>query len=265
MSKYVVTVFDDEKGAYDGARALIDLDNQGSIAVYEGAVISKEPDGRVRIRDEATEGPIGTMSGMLLGSMIGVLGGPGGLVAGAAAGSLGGMMVDLYDVGVGDAFLDDVAVELTPGKHAVVAEIGEGWTLPLDSRMEELGGRVFRHWRLDVEDDQIDRDIQATQRELDELEAEWAQASADSKAKLQAKVDAAKAKLSALDEKARKKLATLKEQTDAKIDKLNKQIAKAGDDFKTGLEKSRDDLKADYEKRSKKLKEAGQLAAEALG
>jgi len=42
MSKYIVSVFDNETAAYAGARALGQLDDEGSIAVYEAAILAKE-------------------------------------------------------------------------------------------------------------------------------------------------------------------------------------------------------------------------------
>jgi DNA-binding transcriptional regulator GbsR (MarR family) len=82
----------------------------------------------------------------------------------------------------------------------VAAEITENWTMPLDSRMEALGGTVFRTWRIDVEDEQIERDIEANRRELQELKEEWNQAVGDAKEKLRAKIQATEAKLQALDD-----------------------------------------------------------------
>ncbi len=264
MSKYIVSVFDNEKAAYKGGRVLGQLHDEGSIAIYEGAILAKVDSGEVRILDGLEEAPFGALGGMALGSLIGVLGGPAGVLAGAAAGSLSGMLVDISITGVNDEFLDDVAKELSPGHFAVAAEVEEGWTTPLDARMEALGGTVYRSWRVDVEDAQIERDIEANEREREELEQEWKQASDESKAKLQAKVDAMKAKFKGLQDRARKKVETLKEEVDTKIKKLDEQIAKADADFKTKLEKTRADLKADYEQRSAKLKQAAKLTGEAL-
>jgi hypothetical protein len=41
-------------------------------------------------------------------------------------------------------FLADVATALTPGKYAVVADVDEDWVTPVDTRMEAVGGVVFR-------------------------------------------------------------------------------------------------------------------------
>tara|TARA_R110002049_G_scaffold4601_1_gene31637 strand:- start:17647 stop:18447 length:801 start_codon:yes stop_codon:yes gene_type:complete len=264
MSKFVVTVFDNEKTAFEGSKAMLELDRNGSIALYAGAVITKSDDGIVQVKDAADEGPIGTATGMLLGSLVGALGGPAGMVAGAAAGSLTGWMVDMYNVGVDVEFLDDIGSLMTAGKSAVVAEVTEGWTVPLDTRMEELGGTIFRRYRIDVEDDQIARDIEATNRELAELDAEWNQSVGETKAKLQAKRDAAKAKLQSLKDKADNKVASLKEEADAKFQKLSDQIAKAEDDAKAKFEQRKEELKSEFDKRIAKLKDAGQQTRESL-
>ena len=84
MSKYIVVVFDDEQSVYKGALALQELDNDASITLYEGAVVAKDTQGKVRVIDAEEEGPIGVLAGMLLGSLIGVIGGPVGMAVGAA-------------------------------------------------------------------------------------------------------------------------------------------------------------------------------------
>ncbi|TWT76794.1 hypothetical protein CA13_72930 [Planctomycetes bacterium CA13] len=277
MSKFVVTVFDNEKAAYEGSKAMLQLDGEGSIALYAGAIITKGADGTVEIKDAVDEGPIGTATGMLLGTLIGALGGAGAVAAGAAAGAVGagaavglaggtltGWYSDLYNVGVDGEFLSDVGALMLPGTSAVVAEVTEGWTTPLDSRMEKLGGVVFRRYRIDVEDNQIARDIEATNRELDELDAEWDQAVGEAKNKLQAKRDAAKAKLAALKDKVDNKVASLKEESDAKLQKLSDQIGAAKDDVKAKFETQKEQMKADYDERIGNLKEAGKNLEKAL-
>jgi hypothetical protein len=49
-------------------------------------------------------------------------------------------LYDLAHLGVGEDFLYEVEKSLLPGKAAVVAEVWEEWTLPVDTRMEALGG-----------------------------------------------------------------------------------------------------------------------------
>ena len=61
MSKYIVSVFDNETAAYAGARALGHLDDEGSIAVYEAAILAKEDNGSVRVLDAVEEAPVAAL------------------------------------------------------------------------------------------------------------------------------------------------------------------------------------------------------------
>ncbi len=92
-------------------------------------------------------GPVGTAVGLLTGSLIGLIGGPVGVAVGATAGMYGGMLYDSAQLGIGEDFIAEVAEYLQPGKAAVVAEVWEEWTMPVDTRMEALGGVVFRRSR----------------------------------------------------------------------------------------------------------------------
>src|SRR5262245_10766424 len=256
MDKMVVTVFDNEKQAYEGARALREMDDEGSIVLYAMAVIAKEPNGKVAIKQSADQGPAGTVLGTATGALVGLLGGPAGVVAGAAAGTLGGSLVDLANVGVGSDFLDEAAQSLRPGKTAVVAEVEEQWVTPLDSRMEDLGGTVFRRSRRDIVDAQIGRDAAALQAEIDQLNAELKDASGKARAKLQAKADATKQRLESVKKKANSRAESLKKETDAKIKSLKEQATKAHGDMKAHFEKRAAEVKADYEERSMELGQA---------
>ena len=101
MSKFVVVVFDNEKAVYEGSRAMLALDAEGSIALYAGAVVSKSAKGEVRVEDGIDDGPIGTAAGVLLGGLIGA--GVGaiandsdpllGALAGGAIGAAGGGVI----------------------------------------------------------------------------------------------------------------------------------------------------------------------------
>jgi len=278
MSKMLVVAFDDESKAYEGTKALRELHWEGNVSVYAGAVVARDADGSVTVKDEADEGPIGTALGMLTGAMVGLFAGaaagPAGAAAGAAAaqgmalgaltGTMMGATADLINLGVGADFVDEVAGYLPPGKVALVAEIEEYWSAPVDTSMEALGGTVYRRWRTDVEDAQIERDIAALDAEYDELEAEFEEASDESKAKIQAKMDATKAKLATAQDRAEKKLDSMKSEAEAKVKAIEDQIAKAKEDRKAKLEAKKAEIKADYEKRSGKLKQAWELTKEAV-
>ena len=175
MSKFVVVVFPDEAKAYEGLNALKELDAEDSLTVYAGAVIVKEADGTVSLKERHGRRPFGAAVGAVLGGLIGLIGGPAVAAVGAAGGALAGGWRDALNVGVDLDFLDEVSRELTPGKSAIVAEIEEDWVTPLDSRMEAAGGVVLRSWR-DLEDERIRREAERRRAELAQLQAERAQA-----------------------------------------------------------------------------------------
>src|ERR1700757_4999985 len=99
MDRMLVVVFDSESKAYEGKKALLQLDSEGSISVYGYAVVAKNADGTASIKQGDDSGPLGTLAGTALGSLIGALFGPVGLVVGATAGFAGGAAAGLSDAG----------------------------------------------------------------------------------------------------------------------------------------------------------------------
>ena len=94
MDRMLVVVFDNEDQAYQGQRALLQLDGEGSISVYGYAVLAKHPDGTATVKQGDDMGPLGTLLGTSLGSLIGILGGPAGVADGASVGVLTGGAFD---------------------------------------------------------------------------------------------------------------------------------------------------------------------------
>jgi uncharacterized membrane protein len=137
MDKVVAVVFNDEKQAYEGLRAFRDLHADGSITLYSNAVVAKDPNGTLSVRegDEVLEG---TFVGLLTGSLIGILGGPIGVAVGASTGTMIGATFDLARTGISSDFLQEMSEYLLPGKTAVITEIDEDWQAPIDTRMEAL-------------------------------------------------------------------------------------------------------------------------------
>jgi len=203
MDRMVVVVFENEAKAYEGTRTLQELDAEGSISVYAYAVITKNADGTATLKKGDDAGPISTLLGTSLGSLVGLLAGPAGMAVGAAAGLAAGSTVDLDNIRVGSDFINDVQNALTPKKSAVVAEIEEDWTTPVDTRMEAAGGTVYRRALSEVQDKVNEEDIAAMKADLAQLKAEHAKAQADRKAKLQAKITELDSKIQAQLQKAK--------------------------------------------------------------
>jgi len=225
MDRMLVVVFDNETKAYEGKKALLQLDGEGSISVYAYAVLAKHADGTATVKQGDDPGPIGTLVGTSLGSLIGLLGGPVGLAIGATAGLAVGVAADLNNARIGDDFIDDVTKTLLPNRVAVVAEIEEDWTTPVDTRMEALGGSVFRRALSEVRDTVDQEEVAAMKADLAQMKAEHAKAHADRKAKLQEKINQLDSKIQARLEKAKERRQAVEQQAKAKVEILKAKAA----------------------------------------
>jgi len=225
MDRMLVVVFDTEPKAYEGKRALFTLENEGSISVYASAVIAKNADGTATVRTTEDAVPLGTILGTPLGSLIGLLGGPTGLAIGTAVGLLAGVTADLHNAGIGDDFVDDVKKDLLPNKFALVAEIQEDWTTPVDIRMEAIGGTVFRRALSEVKHTIHEEDVAAMKADLAQFKAEQAKAHADRKAKLNEKISQLDSKIQAQLERAKQQRQAAEQQAKAKAELLKTKAA----------------------------------------
>jgi uncharacterized membrane protein len=225
MDRMLVVVFDNETKAYEGKKALLQLDAEGSISVYAYAVLAKHADGSATIKQGDDPGPLGTLVGTSVGSLIGLLGGPVGLAVGAATGLAVGSAADLHNARIGLDFIDDVSKVLLPNKVAVVAEIEEDWTTPVDTRMEPIGGRVFRRALADVKHEIHEENVNAMKSDLAQMKAELAKAHADHKAKLQEKINQLDTKIQALLQQAKERREAAERQAQAKVQILKTRAA----------------------------------------
>jgi len=260
----LIAVFETEAKAYEGLSALKGLHKDGDITLYATAVVNKDQDGQIRIKDSADQGPIGTGVGLLTGSLIGLLAGPLGLAIGAATGAMAGMVYDVSDRDINETFIDDISAALTNGKTAVVCEIDETWTVPVDTKMQALDGLVFRRLRYEVEDEQLNREAEAISNEFRQLKEEFKEAREADKAAINASIEKLKNKAKVASVHLKKKMDDSKSQFDAKVNAIKGQMKNASDRRKAKLQKRIDVLTEEYNARTAKLKQAAKLVGEAF-
>lgn len=273
MDKYVAVVFEDEESAYRGADAMRDLHRNAELTVYAAAVISKDADGDVKLKSNVDEGPIGTAFGITIGAMVGVLAGPAAVAAGAAAagtaaaasaaasgmalggmtGGLFGAYRDLWVSGMDSVMLDNISTELLPGKSCVVASVDEVWITPLDTKMTELGGTVFRKLRADAVDDEMAAEMDALNREWDAMDDEWRAANDEAKAAIKAKMDSIKIKMEETGEKIDTRMDEIDREFEARVQAIDEQIEKSTDATKAKFEKRKAEIKEEWQERKNKL------------
>ena len=265
MDKFIAIVFPDENKAYEGIKALKELEFDGSISLYGTAVIKRQKDGSVATKDTETEGPVGTALGALVGGLLGVLGGPIGASLGIAAGAVVGGARDLFELGVSKEFLDSFSGALSAGKTAVLAEVSEEWVTPLDTRMAALGGTVMREPRNDFIEYDIHRRIEAQKAELAQRREERAAAKAEKmEAKLEQDIKHAEEKLRRMGDKAQSRVEQYKVELDARVNALKEQAAHAKPQAKERIEKRIAKVRAVEQQRLRNLERAWKDSQDAL-
>ena len=161
MHNYVAVVFDNSSKAYEALHALWQLDHAEEITVHGAAVVHRDNLGQFQVDTKETHPALATAVGVGVGALLGALAGP----AGAAIGAAGGASIGAATGGVAgliaDADRSDTRHEaafktgfvLANGQSAVIADVSEDWTSAIDTRMQSLGGVVYRRARSDLEDD----------------------------------------------------------------------------------------------------------------
>lgn len=228
MERMLVVVFDNEKKAYQGQSALRQLEREGNLTIYQGAVVAKHADGTVSVKQIDESAPVGTLTGTAVGSLIGLLGGPVGLAIGAASGLTVGVFYDANTLQVGEDFVEDVSKSLAPNKVAVIAEVDEAWTTPVDTRMEALGGTVFRRALWAVQEQTRREEIAAMKADLAEFKSELSKTHAERKAKLEKKIEQLEAKIDAVQKKTIERREAFEARQKAKKAILKKNATAAG-------------------------------------
>jgi uncharacterized membrane protein len=187
LDTMLVVVFDNQQKAFEGRTALQQLENDGKIGIYVSAVIAKNTNGVTMLK---TDGPrwAGPLVGAFLGSIIGLLGGPPGAAIGAVAGVAAGNMADLGNLRISREFTQDVGKQLTSGKFALLAEVREGWTSPVDECMGKIGGTVFRQSVWDAADTADDEELDTMKTAIRQMKIEHSDARAERKAEIEKKI-----------------------------------------------------------------------------
>lgn len=264
MNKILTAVFDSEKAAYEGVAALKDLHRDGDISLYATSVLAKDSTGAVTVRQAADSGPIGPLVGIVAGSLVGLLGGPAGALVGGWIGAGAGLMYDLFKVGVGVDYIDEVGASLTPGKLAVLADIDETWATPVDTRLEAIGATIFRRYPEDITDDQLAREAAAAEAETRQLAAELEEAKGEARAKAQAAAAAQRTKVEALVGRIDNATKQAEAALEARVATLQVQIKGMREEQRSRIEARISEVKANHKARQAKLEEARTHAKAAL-
>ncbi len=156
MSSLIVIVYPTETKAEEVRRRLIELQKEYLITLGDAVIATKTDAGKIKLNQLVSTTAAGAISGSFWGLLIGVLflNPLIGAAVGAASGAIGGA---LTDVGINDAFMEDLASNLQPGNAALFVLVQE---MTADKVLKEISGfgGVVLKTSLDETKEQILRD-----------------------------------------------------------------------------------------------------------
>jgi uncharacterized membrane protein len=136
----IVAAFQDEKSAKEALKALKQAQRDRLIEIQNAAVLRKDENGKLHIRETADMGSgKGAALGGVAGAAIGLIAGPALLVPMAVGAVVGGLTAKLRDSGFSDERLKALGENLKPGSSAIVAVVEHKWVAEVKKAMEEAG------------------------------------------------------------------------------------------------------------------------------
>ena len=143
MSHILVITFEDETQAMSVLQSLKSLQHQGLLNLNDAAVIVKNAEGKVTVKNMTESGvKIGAISGGAIGLIIaGFLFPVAGILLGAAGGALIGKF---FNTGVDQGFVKEVRDALEPGSSAILFVVSSENVGLLITSLEPYSGKIYQ-------------------------------------------------------------------------------------------------------------------------
>lgn len=143
MSSLVVVSFDSPDEAETVLEELKGQSKNGNISLDDTAVVSKDMDGKVHIKNHVSHGTmVATGIGALLGLMLSIIAFP---VAGLLLGAGGGALVDrAMDFGVDGKFVKEVSESLQPGTSTLFVLVHDANPAAIRAALEGHHGTILQ-------------------------------------------------------------------------------------------------------------------------
>jgi uncharacterized membrane protein len=142
MSNLVAITFAGEDDALAALGSVRLLEKEGRIGLEDTAAVSKDADGKIRVKNELSSGTeTGAVVGAVLGSLLWVVFPVGAIVGGAIAGGLVGRAVA---PGIDGDFVKEIEAGLAPGGSALFLLVKDGDPGLLIAAMRQYQGTVVQ-------------------------------------------------------------------------------------------------------------------------
>jgi uncharacterized membrane protein len=155
VNQLMVIAFDHFDDARNAMKALRDLERAGRIRFEDTAIVERDPDGNVHVKNEVSgTTETAALVGAVIGSLVTFAFPPLGLAIGAAVGAVVGTVLD---TGVSSAFIDDVKTTLRPGRSALFLVVKQAEADAIMAALRPYRGDVIQT-TLDSEGEEALRD-----------------------------------------------------------------------------------------------------------
>jgi uncharacterized membrane protein len=151
----IAVSFDRPNAAYEAVTKLKELDKQGQVSIYEGRIVERDATGQLIVKDSVLGGDddrgVATVSGGLIGMLVGVIAGPVGMLLGGSIGLMTGAVIEMDVDDRDDSILSAFARHVQRGATVLLAHLNEQSDEIVDNAMAGMGGSVLRRSAVDVE------------------------------------------------------------------------------------------------------------------
>ena len=159
MSYLVAIAFDDPEEAGKVRHTLRSIQDTGHLSLNDSAVVVKDEDGKIHLKDEVDRGvKVGAVGGSVLGLLLASVFFP---IAGLVVGALGGALVGkLMNTGVSKSFIQEVTDELQPGSSAIFFIVRGDDPNPTVAALREYDGKILQTTLPDEAEDTLRRHLE---------------------------------------------------------------------------------------------------------
>jgi uncharacterized membrane protein len=143
MSNLIAIAYPDEATAREVLGTLARLQSEHLIELDDAVIVTRNPDGKVKLHQTTKTAAAGATGGALWGGLIGLiffaplLGMAVGAAAGAGAGAL-------TDVGVDDRFMKELGANMETGKAALIVLVHRATPDKVLGEIQRFGGDVIQ-------------------------------------------------------------------------------------------------------------------------
>ena len=143
-TQVMIATYQDESTADSVLDKLTSDNKEGLLEIQDAAVIRKDEDGKLHIKETADPTvTTGAGVGALIGGVVGLLGGPVGVVILGATGAAVGGLAASYDAGIKDESLEEIGEKLQPDSSALVVVVEQVWLDEVKTRLNEDALEIF--------------------------------------------------------------------------------------------------------------------------